>query len=46
MLAEEYYNEKSAENALYPLWQDIQGDYLTHCGLIIFPDEARASWYR
>ena len=24
-------NEKSAENALYPLWQGLQDDYRTYC---------------
>lgn len=36
-------NEKSAENALYPLWQQLKDDYRTYCDLICFsskgPDE-------
>ena len=29
-------NEKSAENALYPLWQGLKDDYRTYCGIISF----------
>ena len=29
-------NEKSAESALYPVWQGLKDDYRTYCGIISF----------
>ena len=36
-------NEKSAENALYPLWQGLQDDYQTYCGIVSFSKGAKGN---